>query len=173
MVLTALPLLAVLAYLLRALDQALAPYNIVDLEFAFTPERAEELIAAWGQAGNAAARQSLWLDFLYMPAYAFFFGGLALFAARAASGHWQTLGLWLTLFPFMAAALDAIENIALLNSLPPAAPASAPLLIAGVAAALKFGVLILCWLYTLAVPSALSLMRLRRLRDTWPPRVTR
>lgn len=162
LVLIALTCLAGLTYSLQALNQVMAPHNIVAFEFAFTPERAGQMMTAWGEVGHAAARQSLWLDFLYMPAYAFFFSGLALFAARSASGRWQTLGLWLALTPFVAWAFDAIENVALLSVLPPASPAPTPLMIAGAAASIKFGLLSLCWLYTLAVPFMLWFRRWRR-----------
>jgi hypothetical protein len=146
------------AFLLTALifivfnihDRPLAPYNIVTLELAWTPARAAELFAAWGERGIQVARESLWIDFLYMPAYALMFAGLALAEARLARGGWRTAGRWLALAPFGAWAFDLAENLALLRVLhSPAAPPAGLLTLAGVAAVIKFGLLLAVVAYVL------------------------
>lgn len=131
------------------IHRALEPYTILDLEFAWAPARLGEMAAHWGEAGNAAARLSLWVDFAFMPAYALLFSGVTLLAARALPGRWQTAGLWLGLAPFAAWAFDALENVMLLNALPPAAPSEAGLMVAGAAAAVKFALLVAGALYSL------------------------
>lgn len=148
--LAALVATAILAFVFDGLHRPMAPYTIVDLEFAGAPARLAEMTAAWGAAGTDAARQSLWLDFLFMPAYALLFAGLALMVARATSSLAQTLGLWLTLMPFAAWAWDLLENVMLLNALPPALAAETALRVAAVAAGVKFGVLGLSGLYIVA-----------------------
>jgi hypothetical protein len=165
--LTAVAATAGVWYILGMINRNLAPYTIIDLEFARTTQRLSEMTMAWGEAGNSAAALSLWVDFAFMPAYALLFAGLTLLAARAVSGAWRTLGLWLTLAPFVAWAFDALENVMLLNALPPAAPTNAGLTVAAVAAAIKFGLLLIGAVYVLAVG---GLAGLRRLTGAAPAR---
>lgn len=132
----------------RAHDRPLSPYNIVAFELAWTPQKAETMMAAWGEAGNRTARESLLVDFGYMPAYALFFAGLTLMTARAVTAGLQTLGFVLTFAPFVAWLFDAIENFALLSVLQsPVNPSALALTIAGVSATLKFSLLLPCLLY--------------------------
>jgi hypothetical protein len=139
--------LAAIFLYLRSLDAQLAPYGIVLFEFAFTPARASEMITAWGVVGAHAARQSLLVDFGFMPAYALAFAGFTLLAARAARGRWQTLGLWLTLAPFVSWFFDATENFVLLATL--SNPASSLIILAGISATIKFALLVACLPYML------------------------
>ncbi|MBL8056894.1 MAG: hypothetical protein JNK29_09365 [Anaerolineales bacterium] len=148
------------AYVFGLIHRAMAPFTIVDLEFAWTPARLAEMTTAWGAAGDAAARQSLWVDYLFMPVYVALAAGLVLITARASAGGWRTAGLWLTLAPFGAWACDALENAMLLTSLPPAAPAPWALTVAGLAAAVKFGLLAVGLIYFAAALVRLGLARL-------------
>jgi hypothetical protein len=122
--------------------------GIVDYELAFSAERASTILFLWGDAGRAAAGRSLWIDFAFMPSYALLVGGLTLLIGRAMPGWWGRVGLWLALAPILAALLDAFENVMLLSILdrvrnvPPIPP-----LAAGVAAAIKFGLLGLAAVY--------------------------
>lgn len=138
-------------YVFGLIHRPMAPYTILDLQFAGTAQRLNEMTSAWGEAGNRAAQLSLWVDFAFMPAYAALFAGLTLLAARAASGRQQTLGLWLAPAPFAAWAFDALENALLLTALPPAAPTDTVLSGAAAAAALKFGLLLAGAVYVLIV----------------------
>jgi hypothetical protein len=150
--LLALSIMVGFYFFLQVHDRPLQPYTIVDFELAWTPGRAAQLLAAWGPAGAQTARESLWVDFGFIPPYALFFAGATLLAARTARGRWQTIGLWLTLGPFVAGALDAAENLCLLNVLSSAAPSAVVLLVAGLAAAIKLLiVLVLCPVYVLGV----------------------
>jgi hypothetical protein len=130
-------------------DRPLQPYGIVGYEFAWTPARALEMFRAWGEPGRQVARESLWIDFGFMPAYALLAAGLALNAARQAeSGRARRLGRWAAALPFGAWALDALENVMLLRVLgSPAQPPAAPLAVAGAAATVKFGLLAVCAAY--------------------------
>jgi hypothetical protein len=141
---------AAIFFIFRVHDRPLQPYGIVAFELAWTPPKAEEIMSAWGKAGIRVARESLWIDFGYLPAYAFLFAGLTLMAARAATGWRQTLGFALALAPFVSAASDAIENFALLSVLQsPGNPSALALSVAGVSATIKFSLLLLCLLYML------------------------
>lgn len=148
-------------YVFNQIHRHIAPYTILDLEFAWTPAQLAAMTAAWGPAGDEAARLSLWVDYLFMPVYVMLAVGLVLLTARAAAGRWRTAGLWLALAPVGAWVCDAIENTLLLNSLPPATPAAAALTGAGLAAALKFGLLAVCLIYFLAALAGLGLRRLK------------
>jgi hypothetical protein len=155
-------LMAGFIFFFQLLNRSLAPYDIVAFELAWTPARAGQMMRAWAEAGNAAARQSLWIDFAFMPAYALSFAGLTLLAGRATSGRMQMVGLWLTLAPFAAWALDAVENLSLLNTLDNATnPSASVLTLAGAAATIKFLLLLVCMLYWL---SALVYRVRRRVR---------
>jgi hypothetical protein len=139
---------AVTFFVFRVHDRPLRPYDIVAFELAWTPQKAETIMGVWGEAGSRTAWESLLIDFGYLPAYAFFFAGLTLMAARAVSGRLQMLGFALTFAPFVSAASDAIENLALLSVLQsPDSPSAIALTIAGVSATIKFSLLLLCLLY--------------------------
>lgn len=116
-------------------NNLLAPYTIIDLEFAANATRLSEMVAAWGQAGVDAARQSLYLDFAFIPCYVLAFSGLTLLVTRGASGVWQRAGLVVLWLPIVAGALDVTENVSLLMSLPAGGGA---LPVAAVCAGLKF-----------------------------------
>ncbi len=146
--LLALSLTVGLVFYLQVIDQQLAPYGIVAFEFAWTPARARAMFAVWGDPGRLAAHLSLVVDFAFMPVYAFLFAGLTLIAARAARGGWQRLGFWLMAAPFAAWLFDILENAALLYTLSAANDLPRlPLVLAGVSAALKFSLLVICLLY--------------------------
>jgi len=158
----AIPALVGLTFGFNVLNRSLAPYTIVDYEFAWTAERAATMFAQWGELGVSAARLSLWLDFVYIPAYALLSWALALLAARAAMGRWQPVGPWVALLPFLAGMCDAVENLALLSNLPPLSPSTTTLSGAGACAAVKFGLLFLVWAYTLIAPLAAWVHNARR-----------
>ena len=131
-------------------DRPLRPYTIIDFELAWTPERAGPMLAAWGESGRRTARESLWVDFAFMPAYALLFAGGTLLAARSAAGRGHALGFRLAAAPVVAALLDVVENVSLLRVLGAAGnPPAAALTIAGAAAAVKFALLGVCLLYIL------------------------
>jgi hypothetical protein len=132
--------------------------GIVDFELAFTSERAGEIISSWNPTSLQAVRQSLLLDYAFMPAYAMAFGGITLLVARAQQRPTlRKVGLWLALGCAAAAVLDALENLMLLlilgtQPIPPVAP-----LIAGTSASIKFLLLLLALLYWLTGGTAGSL----------------
>lgn len=99
--------------------------SIFDLQLAFSAPRLASVLEQWGEAGVRAYVEGMWLDFLYPLAYALALSGwIAALTRRAEQppARWQ-----LTLFalPFLAAALDYVENLlhllmfAVLQTLPP------------------------------------------------------
>lgn len=158
-----LVLLAVLAAL-DALMQDAGGHGIVDFELAWTAERAQEILAAWGEKGRDAAELSLWLDYLYLLAYGAFLW-LAIRALRdAALGRgWERFarpGSAIAVLPLIAAACDAVEDAFLLLVLGGNDGDAAPALAAGFAS-VKFLCLAIALLYLLGGLVALGVARVR------------
>lgn len=130
--------------------------DIIDLEFVWTPEQALKLLGAWGPEKQQGARQSVWVDFPFIIAYATLLMGLVLLAARGSLGGLQRLGLRLVAVPWLAGLFDVVENACLLRILQaPTEPPSALLTgLAGACAAVKFALLIACAFYVLVAAGA-------------------
>jgi hypothetical protein len=117
--------------------------GIVPFELSGSQDRADEILAEWGEEGRDAARESLWIDFGFLLAYGTLLT-LALAATRdvARRRSWARLaaiGGVAVFFGALGAAFDALENICLLLTLD-GAGAAFPLL-ATIFAACKFALL--------------------------------
>lgn len=133
--------------------------GIVPFELTGGQDRADEILAEWGEEGQDAARESLWIDYGFLIAYGTFLT-LAAAATRdlARSRNWERLariGAFVVPFGALVAAFDALENTCLLLTLD-GAGAAFPVL-ATIFAACKFLLLIVVIAYLLV---ALA-MRLR------------
>ncbi len=126
--------------------------SIFDLQLAFTVARFQSVMGQWGETAMQAYVHSMWLDYLYPIAYALALSAWIAVLTRRPSQpppRWQ-----LTLFslPFLAAALDYVENtvhllmLAVLHATP-----AALVLLASLAAAVK---------WTLAAVSILAILAL-------------
>lgn len=126
--------------------------GMVPFELAGSQERADEIMAEWGQTGQDAARESLWIDFGFLLAYGTFLT-LALAAVRdlARERGWRRLaatGGVLASFGALGAGFDALENVCLLLTLDEAG-AAFPVL-ATIFASCKFILLTAAIVYLLA-----------------------
>jgi hypothetical protein len=126
--------------------------GIVPFELTGGQHRADEILAEWGEEGQDAARESLWIDFGFLVAY----GALLTLALRAARDMARTRG-WMRLqaigavvvwFGVATAACDALENVFLLLTIG-GGGAACPLL-ATIFAACKFAFLASSIAYLLA-----------------------
>jgi hypothetical protein len=95
--------------------------GMVPFELTGGQDRAEEILSEWGEDGQDAARESLWIDFGFLLAYGSFLT-LALAAMRdmARARGWRrlaTIGAVIVSFGAIAAAFDALEDICLLLTL--------------------------------------------------------
>jgi len=114
--------------------------GIVPFEVSGGSDRAEEILAEWGEEGQDAARESLWIDFGFLLAYGAFLT-LALMATRdlARERGWHLMAgiggvaVWLGA---LGAGFDALENICLLLTIDRAG--SALPLLATIFASCKF-----------------------------------
>ena len=119
-------------------------YGILDFEFAWTASQITAIFAAWGPEGMALHATGIYWDFLYIVGYGSLIAGLILLLSRQLTGKVQLVGLYLTLSPFLAGNFDCIENLLLLAMLnnPTGFSTILPML-AGIMAAIKFGLLFL------------------------------
>ena len=126
--------------------------GIVPFELSGGQDRAKEILAEWGEDGQDAARESLWIDFGFLLAYGTFLGLAAAAVRDLARGRgWRrlaTIGAIAVWFGPLGAGFDALEDICLLLTLD-GAGAAFPLL-ATVFAACKFAFLAAAIAYLLA-----------------------
>jgi hypothetical protein len=126
--------------------------GMVPFELTGGGDRADEILAEWGEAGQDAAREQLWIDFGFLLAYGSFLT-FALTATRdlARVRNWRRLaaiGAVVAYFGVLAAGFDALENTCLLLTLG-GAGAAFPLM-ATIFAACKFTLLAAAIAYLIA-----------------------
>ena len=118
-------------------------FGIVSFELAGTSAVAQQIMAAWGDTGQQAARFNIRIDFLYLLGY-----GVALSLGCAVARRWWQLrsaplariGALLTYAMLVAACSDVCENVAMLQMLDNPANAIWPTL-ARIFAIVKFALL--------------------------------
>lgn len=125
--------------------------GIVPFEVAGSQDRADEILAEWGEEGQDAARESLWIDFGFLIAYGTFLT-LALSTVRDIArdrgwGRLAAIGAVVVSFGALGAAFDALENICLLLTLDGAG--SVFPLLAAIFASCKFILLAVAIVYLL------------------------
>ncbi|MBU7047930.1 MAG: hypothetical protein HXS54_15945 [Theionarchaea archaeon] len=130
-----------LMYSMSSLNKALVSsephYDIIDFELAFTEEKAEVILETWGPDLEREALKSLYIDFAYLVSYALFLSSLTLLIARS-NTYLQKTGVIIARMPWVAAALDAVENMCLIDVI--TSPVSGTsVFCAGVCAVIKFG----------------------------------
>jgi hypothetical protein len=118
--------------------------SFLQLQLAFTEERFDYVISRWSAAGTLTLQErNLWIDLLFPPVYGAFLAGLLGLTARGSRGERsRSLSIILTL-PFLAGALDWMENGSLLwlmAHFPEYSPGM--ILFASVIAAIKWGFLL-------------------------------
>jgi hypothetical protein len=131
------------------LNTPTAPFGIVSFELAGTPERAGAILASWDAGARERAAFGLGLDYLFMPLYAAAISTACLWAGRVLQGRrfpLARLGAGLAAAVWLAAGLDALENLALARLLF-AGPAPAWPQAAWACAAVKFALIFLGLVY--------------------------
>lgn len=113
----AVGLTAVMSTLGRPLSTPAAPQGIVSFEFSGTTANAQAIIASWDAHAQIIAGISLGLDFLYPIVYASAIALSCLAAATHYPDSLSRLGQLLVRSVILAAALDYIENISLIQLL--------------------------------------------------------
>jgi hypothetical protein len=125
---------------MTALDRRLrtpaAPSGIISFELAGTWTAAARILASWDSTARIQAGISLGLDFSFLAAYAFTLAGAARKVAvplGAMYGWLGATGRLLAGCAWLAAGLDAVENLALIQLLIGPGAAWQPALAAGCA----------------------------------------
>lgn len=95
--------------------------GMVPFELSGGQHRADEILAEWGEDGQDAAREQLWIDFGFMLTYgAFLTFALTTVLDLARKRGWRRLaviGGVVVFFGALGASCDALENICLLLTL--------------------------------------------------------
>lgn len=111
------------------LRTAAAPLGIVSFELAGNVATARAMVVSWDETARIHAGISLGIDYLFMVAYAGAISlGCVLVARGLAPGRLTSVGMALAWGQWLAAALDALENFALIRILLGAEGAFWPLL---------------------------------------------
>ena len=91
------------------------PLGIVSLELASSITQVQHILAVWNQQD---VMLNIGLDFLFIPAYTFFFiQSLKITISKHRLGWLQQVGNKLIAVAYLAAALDSIENLLMLSSM--------------------------------------------------------
>ncbi len=146
---TTLAVMAAMSRVSAPLTTAQAPFGIISYEFSGTIDRARTILESWSHAVKLRAAFSLGLDYLFMPLYAATIGLACRWASEVLSRRrwpFEFLGGWLAGGLWLAAGLDAVENIALTALLFGAFDPFWPIT-AYICAAVKFGLVFLGMVY--------------------------
>lgn len=116
----ALMLLVTLVLVNQPLQTGSAPQGIVSFQMAGTADQAHAILRSWRSSGEVWAQVSLWLDFLFIPAYVLALIQLTRHFTRDRPGvRERMVARWIRAL-FVAAGLsDITENILLLNNFNP------------------------------------------------------
>ena len=91
------------------------PLGIVSLELASSITQVQHILAIWNHKDLLL---NIGLDFLFIPAYTFFFiQSLKITISKHRLSWLQQLGTKLIAVAYLAAALDSIENLLMLSSM--------------------------------------------------------
>lgn len=130
-------LLLVLTLVNQPLQTGSAPQGIVSFQMAATADQSMAIIRSWRQEGMLWAHVSLWLDFLFIPAYLITLIFLTNHLTRDRPGvRERTVARWVKALFLGAGSGDIAENILLLNNMDP--PTDMLSLSATVCALIKF-----------------------------------
>lgn len=117
--------------------------GVVDLQLAFTPDRFAGIVQQWGPSGVYAYLLSTrWIDSWFPFAYALLLSSLMSMLATRADGQCLRLGHATIALPWLAMVLDWLENtLHLILLRDPANLSATGVLVASVAAAIKWGLI--------------------------------
>ena len=91
-------------------------FGIVAFEIA-GPEKAQTILATWGDEGQDAARTQIRIDYAWLILYASALAVACTALGASLDGAWQRRGKATARLALIAGALDAVENTALLRVL--------------------------------------------------------
>jgi len=126
-----------------------APNGIVSFELARTEAGARAILDSWDAPAREAAMLVQGVDFLYLLAYPAAFSLAAILLGRRIGGRWQSAAQPLAWAMWLAAPLDAVENLALIEQLR-AGPSAGAAWLAWACAIPKFALVFVLTAFVLA-----------------------
>ena len=138
--------------LMRPTEEALkttSPYGVMELEFAWAVEKINQIFDTWTDELIIQELNVTLMDYVFLAAYSIFLACITLLLSRKLLfGRIQLVGLYVTSIPFVAGLFDTLENINLILMLssPTNFPPFSPLL-ASIFASLKFGLIIIVFIF--------------------------
>ncbi|MCL7945634.1 hypothetical protein [Marinobacter sp. ATCH36] len=113
-------LLIILVLINQPLQTGSAPQGIVSFQMAATADQSMAIIRSWRQGDLLWAHVSLWLDFLFVPAYLVTLIFLTNHLTRDRPGvRERNVARWVKALFVAAGTADMGENILLLNNMDP------------------------------------------------------
>jgi hypothetical protein len=158
-------IIVLLLYILvfTPIEAAVPTYGILDYEFAWTSERVQIILLAWGVDGIARQSLAIYWDFLFIVGYVSLALGLILLVLRRSKGKIQTIGIYFTLTPFLTGICDIIENTNLLIMLnTPTSVSTFNPFIASLSASIKFICLFAAILYFVVALIAILFNKIKK-----------
>lgn len=135
--LATIALLVILVLVNQPLRTGSAPQGIVSFQMAATADQSMAIIRSWQPEGLVWANASLWLDFLFVPAYLVTLILLTNHLTRDRPGvRERNVARWVRALFVTAGVGDLAENVLLLNNMDP--PTDMVSLSATICALVKF-----------------------------------
>ena len=142
-----------------------APNAIVSFELARTADASAAILASWDAKAREAAMLVQGIDILYLLAYPAMFSLAAVQLGHRLRGRWLRIGMPLAWAVWLAAPLDLIENLALIEQIQ-SGPSEGAAFVAWACALPKFALVIALALFALAGLVALAWHRLRGIEQS-------
>lgn len=115
--LSAVALFATLLVINQPLLTGSAPQGIISFQLAGNADQASAILQSWGPEGSFWARVSLWVDFLFVPAYVLSMIMLTRHLMRDRPGvRERMVARWIRALFVAAGVSDVAENVLLLNN---------------------------------------------------------
>ncbi len=131
----------------RPLMTAAAPSGVISLQLAWTPEKAQSMLASWDANARLFAAFGLGFDYLFMLIYGLALSLGTLLAAGRHPGRFARLGAWAGWGALLAALCDALENLGQFHELFNGRVELAALV--GALASVKFALIVFALMYGL------------------------
>ena len=144
------------------IEADVSTYGILDFEFAWTSSKVETIFSVWGDTDMNNQGIAIYWDFLFIVGYVSLAFALIVLALRRSKNKIQTIGIYMTITPFLTGIFDVIENVNLLEMLrTPTSVSNFNAYIASLSATLKFSLLFVGIIYVIIALITLLIKKLR------------
>lgn len=117
---TTLLMMFIMNMIALPLETSAAPYGIISYELAGSAAKSHEIVTSWDEAAQLRAAFSIGLDYLFLAVYSTTIGLACVWAGGillSRSTWLAAMGIPLAWGQWLAALLDAIENVGLIQIL--------------------------------------------------------